>query len=338
VHARLSVARAALGTGIVFVLAACSGAANQGPEGAVPNQIAARTQTLRSTILPSGVDTRFAGSFRAGLPGRPERPAAIERDLFVSDAGTSVQILKNKTYKNVGSITTGLTDSDGLWVDKAGNLYVANVTSANVLEYAPGRKSPKCTYSAGLVDPINVTTDALGNVYVVDFNNLNSPGYIDKFAQCKNKIGKQLDVTSGPEGVAVDGHGNLFVSYFNANFNGGFEEFKKGQTSPTQLAATVTSPGGLAIDANDTLIADDQSGSIDLIAPPYSSATILISGLSDPFHVSLNKPEKLLFNANNGNATVTIYSYPSGSLVTTLGSANGLDGAEGVSDSPNAVF
>ncbi|HEY1656377.1 MAG TPA: hypothetical protein VGF86_14835 [Candidatus Tumulicola sp.] len=335
-NARSSVARTILGAAIVFALAACSSASTQGPGGAVPGS-SQQAQALRGAILPSGVDTRFGSPFHASLPARPEKKHKVEMDLFVSDAGPTVQILKNKTYQNVGSLT-GFGDSDGVWVDKSGNLYVADVVNKDVVEYAPHQTSPKCTYSAGIVDPINVTTDLLGNVYVVDFNDLESPGYIDKFAQCKNKIGKQLSVNMGPEGIAVDAHGNLFVSFFNAAFNGGFEEFKKGQSSPTPLGATVTSPGGLVLDKNANLIADDQNGSIDLIAPPYSSATPLVTGLSDPFHVALNKSEKLLFNANNGNGTVTVYDYPSGALVTTLGTANGLDGAEGVSDSPNAVF
>jgi hypothetical protein len=64
----------------------------------------------------------------------------------------------------------------------------------------------------------------------------------------------------------------------------------------------------------------------------------LVTGLSDPFHCSFNKAENLLFNANDGSTTVTIYSYPSMSLVETITSSDGIDGAEGVGESPNAVF
>jgi hypothetical protein len=134
--------------------------------------------------------------------------------------------------------------------------------------------------------------------------------------------------------VAVDAKGDLFVAYGG----GSFEEFVGGSTTPTPLGATVGSAAGLILDKHGNLIADDQTGSIDVIAPPYSSAKVLVSGLSDPFHCALNKKETLLFNADSGSATVTVYKYPSGSLVTTLGNGNGITEAEGVGESPDAVF
>jgi hypothetical protein len=98
------------------------------------------------------------------------------------------------------------------------------------------------------------------------------------------------------------------------------------------------------VDQNDNLIADDQSGngSIDVIAPPYTSAKVLVGGLPVPTRVSLNKAEDLIFSANAGSykgpPSVTIYAYPSGSLVKTLGSSKGITAAGGVAVSPNAVF
>jgi serine/threonine-protein kinase len=238
----------------------------------------------------------------------------------------------------VGDITSGLSGADGVFVDKKGNVYAANYIGADVTEYKKGKGSPSCTYSSGVVDPVNVTTDSAGNVYVADYNNGQNPGYIDVFPQCGNTISRQYDVNYGPEGVAVDKSGDLFVAYFGTNYHGFFEEFKSGSSSPTPLGATVGSPGGLILDKNGNLIADDQRGSIDVIAPPYSSATVLVNGLSGPLHCSLNQKENLLFNANDGSSTVTVYTYPSGSLVTTIGTSNGIDYAFGVGESPDAVF
>ena len=127
----------------------------------------------------------------------------------------------------------------------------------------------------------------------------------------------------------------MFVTYFNAAFTGGFEEFAKGKTQGKVLSVTVGSPGGLTIDKDGDLVTDDQTGSIDVIPEPYTSAIPLVSGLSDPFHVALSKNQKLLFNANADSGTVTIYKYPAGTLTNTLDSSDGLDGAEGVADSPS---
>lgn len=333
-----SILTAALASSALVLFAGCSGGSPKNAVSALPQSRALG----RGVILRTGVDSRFAGPgaalSRLANPPRRHRRSKVEKDLFVSDEMNTVFELKNGTYTEVGTITNGIDTSDGVWVDKKGNVYVANVDGKDVTEYKKGHSTPIiCTYSSGLVDPINVTTDTAGNVYVVDFNDLNNPGHIDKFAQCSNSVAKQYNVDEGPEGVAVDASGDIFVSYFGSQ-GGNFEEFKAGSTTPTPLGAFVTSPGGLVLDKNGVLIADDQFGNIDLIAPPYSSTTLFASGLSDPFHDSLNKAETLLFDANHGDGTVSVFSYPSGTLQTTITSANGIDGAEGVGESPNAVF
>jgi hypothetical protein len=318
----LAIATAAL-------IAGCSGVSqNPNPD---LGGISPSAHGLPHYMLASGNDSRYAGESRLSsrffspemAPNRHRRQ--IEKEFFISDTGSNVFVFKNSTYAKVGDITSGVTGSDGVWVDKKGNVYVANVIS-NVVEYKKGAGSPICTYSASLTDPINGTTDSAGNVYVTDFEG----GAVREYAQCSNTVKATFSV-SNPEGVAVDSSGDVFVS-----FDGEFEEFTGGKG--TILGATISESAGLCIDNNKNLIADDQTGSIDLIKPPYTSATVLVSGLSDPFHCSLNSAENLLFNANDGSTTVTVYSYPSMSLVHTITSSDGIDGAEGVGESPNAVF
>ncbi|MGB9653515.1 MAG: hypothetical protein WCB01_17070 [Candidatus Cybelea sp.] len=319
------------------VLAGCSGASHG--TAALPTSVASesRANPLRGDVLATGVDTRFSGPASILSRLAHHHRAKVEKDLFVSDEGSNVFELKNGTYNEAGDITSGVSGSDGVFVDKKGNVYVANVTGPTVTEYKKGHGSPICTYSSGLVDPINVTVDDSGNVFVADFNKLQDPGFVDEFGQCGKTIKKQFDVSSGPEGVAVDKSGDLFVSYFGAQ-GGNFEEFKAGSSSPTPLGISVTSPAGLILDKKSDLILDDQEGNLFVSAPPYTSLTTLASNLDDPFHCSLNQKENLLFNANHGSGTVTVYSYPSGTLETTIDSSNGIDGAEGVGESPDAIF
>jgi hypothetical protein len=320
----------ALAVAAVVLFAGCSGASQSSSAGT--SALPPATHGAPGYMLQSGVDGRYAGasrllSSRLPSPFLPDKKKkGVEQEFFISDTGANVFVFKNSTYTKVGDITSGITASDGVWVDKKGNVYVANVSS-NVVEYKKGTGSPICTYSASLTDPINGTTDVAGNVYVTDFLG----GAVREYAQCSNTVKATFSV-SNPEGVAVDTKGDVFVS-----FGGGqFEEFTKGVGSI--LGATIGSSAGLILDSKSDLIADDQTGSIDLIAPPYTSATVLVSGLSDPFHCSLNSKENLLFNVNHGSATVTVYSYPSMSLVHTITTSDGIDGAEGVGESPNAVF
>ncbi|MGC2651638.1 MAG: hypothetical protein WA304_12630 [Candidatus Cybelea sp.] len=307
----------------VMLLVACSGAPNAGPT--LPASQMSRVAAPHGLTL-AGNDTRFFSGPQSrlmrSLRAMPAK-SKVEKDFFVSTTGPEVLIYSNKTYGETGELTNGLSATDGVWVDKKGNIYVANV-STNVVEFKKGGSSPDCTYT-GATDPINVTTDAKGNVYVADLIG----GFVDEYAQCSNTIEKQFPADDA-QGVAVDKSGDLFVSYGGSSL----EEFKGGSTTGTPLGASVGESAGLIIDKKGNLIADDQAGDILVIAPPYSSATVLVSGLSDPFHCSLNEKEKLLFNANSGSGDITVYSYPSGSLEQTVNTS----AAEGVGESPDAVF
>jgi streptogramin lyase len=315
---------------VAGMLAGCSGASQNAGVG-VPQ---AGGNAFPGPALRSGVYARFAGPAQAQARSNASPLTKIERDLFVSSGGNDVLALKDGSYKSAGEITSGVDGSDGIWVDNHGNLYVSNFNSATVTEYAPGGSSPICTYS-GMLDPTNVTTDDAGNVYVVDFYVDQNPGYIDKFAQCSDTISQQYPISSGPQGVAVDRHGDIFVSYYS--HGGAFVEFKHGSSQATPLGVTTVLPGGLVLDKNDNLVADDDN-SIVVIAPPYTSATPIVTSVSGPFRDSLNRKEDLLFSANTGSNTVTVYRYPSGQLVTTLGASNGITSPLGVAESPNATF
>jgi sugar lactone lactonase YvrE len=283
------------------------------------------------------------------------RSASIPKDfkgLYVSDAGIDgVWLLKPPKYDAVGELTDGMYLADGLWVDRAKNLYVANVDGQNVTEYAPGASSPTCTYSGGLVDPTNVKTNRAGQVFVIDWGVPQLTGAIDVYKQCQNAVVRKYNFnqkySERPSDVVFDSAGNMFVTYLVDDKNGhekGLLEVFKGQSmKPKRLGATLTFPGGLLIDAHGNLIAADQgvqgesNGAVDIIAPPYSSAKPLISGLDQPVWLSLNRTERLLFVSSFDfkNPTVWIFDYPSGKLEMTLGTQNGLQTPIGVAAAPD---
>lgn len=283
------------------------------------------------------------GVSSVGLTDRAAAPAiatpelgAVEHALFVANLGNEVFVLRGTPYHVAREITHGVHGSDGIWVDRHGNLYVTNINAKNVTEYQRGGRLPVCRYNAHLIDPIDVTTDDQGNVYVVDFNDFRTTGYVDVYPQCRNKVTVQHAIVTGPEGIAVNSAGDVFVAYYNGAF-GGFEEFVKGKAKPKLLKATVTKPGGIVLDKKGNLIADDQAGSIDVIPPPYDTPKLLVNGLYDPFRLALNKRESRLYSADSGSASVTIYSYPAGDLLETV-SGSGITTVEGVAISPDAVF
>jgi hypothetical protein len=306
-------------------------------------------------MLLAGCDNSLAPTPAFISSNMPQpAPAKVQHTFFVS-YGASIEVFDNKSYGPINSITSGVNNSAGLWIDKAGNLYVANYSGPTVTEYAPGGNSPACTYSSRLVGPINVATDDAGNVYVYDNDDTYGYGYIDKFAQCRNTISKRYFVgeVGFVQGVAVDSRGDIFISCYCGSNE--FEKFKNGSKTPTLLGALINIPRDIVIDKNRNLIAvspgyvNGNPSSIWAVAPPYAyaSAKLLVaySG-QNTSGLSLNKKENLLSSSNEVWANsychppkhacglVSVYSYPSGGLVKQFRVPYAL----GVAESPNATF
>jgi hypothetical protein len=263
-----------------------------------------------------------------------------EKDLFVSDFVSdydtgAVEILANETWTNTGSITSGISGPDGNWVDKKGNLYVANYEGLDITEYAKGSSSPSYTYS-GVEDPIVVTTDSSQNVYEGDYKG----NYVSEFAQGSNTILAQCSPGGAVEGVAVDKSGDVFVAYENpTSYVGKVAEYTGGLSgcSETVFGFSVGFPGSMVLDKKGNLVLCDQDlGTVDIIAPPYSSITSTLgSGYSDPFRVTINKKNKVAYVVNFHGNDVFVLSYPAGSVLATLDSSHGLSEPASAVDSQN---
>jgi DNA-binding beta-propeller fold protein YncE len=261
------------------------------------------------------------------LPGKKKKGG----DLFVSDfALNAVEELANKTWGNVGSITTGIEGPDGNWVDTKGNLYVANYEGLDITEYAKGSSSPKYTYS-GVEDPVGVATDAKGNVFEADFEG----SYVTEFSQGGSQTA-QCSSGSPAEGVAVDKAGDVFASTETS-----LVEFKGGLSgcSMTTLYSSLEFGGGMAMDKKgNILVCDQDAEAVDVFKAPYTSISGTFgSGYSDPFHITINKKQKQAYVANYTGDDVFVLSYPAGSLQATLNSSNGLSNPVSAVDSSNLV-
>jgi len=103
------------------------------------------------------------------------------------------------------------------------------------------------------------------------------------------------------------------------------------------LPITLGFAGGMVIDKQGDLVVCDQTApAVDIIAAPYTSVTgTLGSGWIDPFHVTIDKAGTQAYVADNGAAAVQVLTYPGGSSVATLGSANGLSSPSSAVDSKN---
>jgi DNA-binding beta-propeller fold protein YncE len=66
---------------------------------------------------------------------------------------------------------THLDEPWGVAVDRAGNLFITDHTTHQLLKLAAGASAPTPLPSAGLTDPTGVAVDNAGNVYVTDNGN-----------------------------------------------------------------------------------------------------------------------------------------------------------------------
>jgi DNA-binding beta-propeller fold protein YncE len=297
---------------------------------------------LQRSGIPSssfaGVRRLMSEFHRNITPDRRKRGG--KKDLYVTDFGTGVvEILKNSTWANVGTISDGINGPDGAFVDKKGDIYVANYQGVTVTEYNK-HNALKYTYSAGMTDPIAVTVDKHGNVYEGDYADGGS-GFVAEYAQGSNTQIASCAPGGAVEGVAVDGSGDVFVDYNLAAGGAKITEYTGGLSGchGTTLGVSLSFAGGMVLDKNNNIIVCDQLGpTVDVIDPPYNSVTgTLGSGFADPFHVTINKAETEAYVADNANANVQVLSYPSGTNITTLGASDGLSDPAAAVDGKNFV-
>jgi hypothetical protein len=247
-----------------------------------------------------------------------------------------VDLLQYRTWAKVGTITNGISNPHGTWVDRAGNLYVANY-SGSITEYNVDG-SLIFTYTNGAGAPFAVTTDQYGTVYEGDgvFNNIvEFPQGVNSPAISCNILGDLLP------GIAVDKHGNVFAA------NGSnIIEYKHGLLSShcngTVLPITFTSLFGIALDTNGNLIACDYGApAVEIIAPPYTSITgTLGSGWLGPEYVTIDRAGTQAYVTDRtgpGIFILDILTYPAGSIVAQVTSANGIGSPTSAVDSRNYV-
>lgn len=322
---------ATVSAAVISLMAGCSG------NGSSIQSIAPHPQMHSANRLNgTGVPARNLSLLRLNIaqPRIIPNSTTPPHRLAVSDFGTGGVEILNSAYALKKTITSGLLGPDGDWYDQLGNLYVADYANAVVQEYTPTGSSPHFTYSSGLGDPIAVTTDELGNVFVGDYLG----GFVNEYAQGSNTVINTCAPGGAVESIAVGETGKVFVAYNNSSGTANIAEYATGLAGCHEkvLHVSLTFAGGMQMANNRALVVCDQLGpTIDIINPPYTTINSTIAaGYGDPFHVALNKSNGLMFVADVAFGIVWVQDYPSGAVVTTLGSGSGLVDPAGVASFP----
>lgn len=164
----------------------------------------------------------------------------------------------------VGTTTT-MSDPIGLAFDSAGNLWVANDTANNVVEFASGATgdvAPITTIAGGsttLTIPCGLA-QASGKVYVADYG----ADAIDVFSSPSGTVtsapSERITGLTAPCGVAVDSSGNIWASNLTGTTVVKFAAGASGSATPAVTLSGFSAPAGLAIDRHGNLWVANYSG------------------------------------------------------------------------------
>jgi len=219
---------------------------------AVPSGEAAATVTVPTLAIIAGNGTSGAPAPGPALSSPLDDPIGIVvdsvGDLYIADSSNNVieKITPSGTLSIfAGTGSTGapvagaatsspLNQPEGLAIDGAGNIYVADTSSNRIVKITPGgilsivagsgaigAPNPGPAISSALDEPTGVAVDHSGNLYVADYDNqlvekVTSSGTLSVIAGT-GTYGTAVagPATSSPLGspsdVAVDSSGNVYV-------------------------------------------------------------------------------------------------------------------------------
>jgi DNA-binding beta-propeller fold protein YncE len=182
-------------------------------------------------------------------------------------------------------VSSGLSYPNGIAVDNAGNVYIADTFNKAIKKWTAASNSVTTLISSGLKGPYGVAVDNAGNVYVADAYS----STIKKWTATNNSV--TTLVASGlnyPYGVAVDGSGNVYIA---DTYNNLIKKWTVANNSVTTLVSSgLNFPAGVALDGSGNVyIVDEYNKAIKKWTAANNSVTALVSsGLNFPYGLAVD--------------------------------------------------
>jgi len=271
--------------------------------------VADRINQLIREMSPLGQVVTIAGSPNTdGFSNVPDSvtfnfPSSVALDaagdIFVADEGNAAI----RKISITGAVTTfaGATGTyvytfitpAGVATDAAGNVYVADAGANDIIKITAKGAITKVAgngtrgalngagSSASFNQPLALTVDGVGNIYVADLGNnlirlINTQGQVSTFAgsgAAGNANGKGTAASfNSPAGIAIDQQGNLYVADAANNMirkitpDGTVTTLAgtgvAGANNGALSSATFNSPEGVTVDIYDHLYVADTNNSL----------------------------------------------------------------------------
>lgn len=325
-----SILRAATGLAVASLiaqpLAGCSGATGS----ALPGAPAA---------MPAAIPAAVTARGSAAMPdASPDGKKKKKTQLFASDDENNKILVftvgKAQNPPATRSITSGISQPNGIAIDKSGNLYVANYYTNSVTIYAPNSNTPKTTLTNGLNGPWDVKVDGFGNVYVSNNPISGATNYIALYPAGSSSPSYTW---SAPQqhmeisGITIlnpnqQGYQSIYALAYTLNGSGFATgtalSCYPGNSTCVSFGSTFGQTGGIAVAQSpgstpfQWIAVDQYVPGIDIFTQNGSTKQIATGGT--PEFVTLNSAGNDLFLADRFSGNVTEFSYPAMTKVNSF--------------------
>jgi sugar lactone lactonase YvrE len=277
------------------------------------------TCTFSATFIPSAAGTRSGSVVITDSTG-----ASTVTYLKGVGVGTSVTVDPG-TAALVGN--TGLQTPEGLALDGAGNVFVADSAANAVYEYPVGGGAA-VSIGSNLSVPTGVAADGAGNVFIVNQGTAakdgsgvgkgtvvevpNIGGTLTTASQSTVFTGLQL-----PTDIVIDATGNFYISNTAANEVLQYPSVSRYGTNSTSvnsivsLGSTLNGPTGLALDSGDRLYIAD-TGNDQVVRLDEGNVTVVGEGLSKPTGVTVDASGSVIIADQGTGRLIRVPNEPLG--------------------------
>ncbi len=248
-----------------------------------------------TTNIDTTVDCLISSSFTPAVPGARSTPLAVNsaagNTAFLALTGTGLGAGATLDPASQTSFASNLQIA-GLTTDNAGNVYVSDANSKQLLRFAPTAitqgASATSTTLATLTAPGPVAVDGRGFAYVAD----TFTGRITQISPTGTIAILPFKFTS-PAGIAVDALNNLYVSDSSAQSVYQLNPFTGAQR--TLALSSLVAPAGLAIDPSGNLLVTDPGAATIYRFNLQSGVTTTVpSSAVKPFGIATDAAGNLL--------------------------------------------
>ena len=287
-------------------------------------------------LSPSGASSRPTFGHAPALKQSTVRhgwisPMAKKMKLtYVSDYTASIVLIYAQGSESagpIGEIVNGISNPQGIAVDSAGTLYVANQGNNTVTEYPAGATDPSVTLSNSISRPLDVSVDKNGILYVGE----SSSSTVLEFKPGSTSPDTTVSI-SKPSGLTNAKNNDLYLTY-NISFSsagGAVARCKPLKKKCSDLGIVVGFAQGMAIDSQGNLLVGDAFAEvIDIFAPgqttPFRTIT---THYEEPSKFAFNSNDSVLYMADPANFAIRLFDYASGTELSsfTFGPADELEG------------